>query len=77
MIEAARNIFPETALVPGQEVRITLVPSLTQKNRKEPARFSVFSGGHDHMVSVMRNSAGEFVGEPLLRDRATSSPAPA
>ncbi len=61
MVEAARNIFPETALAPGQEVRITLVPSLTQKNRKEPARFSVFSGGHDHMVSVMRNSAGEFV----------------
>jgi murein DD-endopeptidase MepM/ murein hydrolase activator NlpD len=61
MIEAARSIFPETALAAGQEVRITLVPSLTQKNRKEPARFSVFSGGHDHMVTVMRNAAGEFV----------------
>jgi murein DD-endopeptidase MepM/ murein hydrolase activator NlpD len=61
MVEAARNIFPESKLSAGQEVRITLVPSLTQKDRKEPARFSVFSGGHDHLVSVMRNAAGEFV----------------
>jgi hypothetical protein len=43
MIEAARNVFPESSLSAGQEVRITLVPSLTQKDRKEPARFSVFS----------------------------------
>jgi murein DD-endopeptidase MepM/ murein hydrolase activator NlpD len=61
MIEAARNIFPESRLAPGQEVRITLVPSLTQKDRKEPARFSIFSGGHDHMITVMRSAAGEFV----------------
>ena len=61
MVEAARNVFPESKLSAGQEVRITLVPSLTQKDRKEPARFSIFSGGHDHLVSVMRNEAGEFV----------------
>lgn len=61
MVESARNLFPESSLSAGQEVRITLVPSLTQKDRKEPARFSVFSGGHDHLVSVMRNASGEFV----------------
>jgi murein DD-endopeptidase MepM/ murein hydrolase activator NlpD len=61
MVEAARNVFPEQSLSAGQEVRITLIPSLTQKDRKEPARFSVFSSGHDHLVSVMRNAAGEFV----------------
>ena len=61
MIEAAHNTFPETALVPGQEVRITLVPSLTQADKKEPARFSIFSDGHDHLVTVMRNASGEFV----------------
>ena len=61
MIEAARNVFPESSLSPGQEVRITLVPSLTQKDRKEPTRFSVFTGGHDHLVTVMRNASGEFV----------------
>ena len=61
MIDAARNVFPETNLVAGQEVRITLVPSLTQKDRKEPARFSVFSSGHDHLVTVTRTASGEFV----------------
>ena len=61
MIDAAHAAFPESALVPGQEVRITLVPSLTKANQKEPSRFSVFSDGHDHIVSVMRNAAGEFV----------------
>ena len=61
MIEAAHGTFPEAALVPGQEVRITLVPSLTQPDKKEPSRFSVFSDGHDHLVTVMRNAAGEFV----------------
>ena len=61
MVEAARGIFPESLLAPGHEVRITLVPSLTQQNRMEPARFSVFSDGHEHKVTVTRNEAGEFV----------------
>ncbi len=68
MIASAHNIFPEAALVPGQEVRITVVPSLTQANKKEPARFSIFSDGHDHIVTVTRNAAGEFVAsaQPLI-----------
>ncbi len=61
MIASAHSIFPEAALVPGQEVRITRVPSLTQPDKKEPARFSIFSDGHDHLVTVTRNAAGEFV----------------
>ena len=61
MIEAAHATFPESALVPGQEVRITLVPSLTQANKKEPSGFSIFSDGHDHIVTVSRSAAGEFV----------------
>ncbi len=61
MIESARNIFPEASLAAGQEVRITLVPSLTRRDKKEPARFSIFSDGHDHLVTVTRNAAGEFV----------------
>jgi murein DD-endopeptidase MepM/ murein hydrolase activator NlpD len=61
MIESARNIFPEASLAAGQEVRITLVPSLTRRDKKEPARFSIFSDGHDHLVTVNRNAAGEFV----------------
>lgn len=68
MIASAHNIFPEAALVPGQEVRITVVPSLTQADKKEPARFSIFSDGHDHIVTVTRNAAGEFVAsaQPLI-----------
>jgi murein DD-endopeptidase MepM/ murein hydrolase activator NlpD len=62
MIEAGHSIFPENALVPGQEVRITLVPSLADPNKKEPARYSIFSDGHDHLVTVSRSAAGEFVG---------------
>lgn len=75
MIEAAHNTFPETALVPGQEVRITLVPSLTQADKKEPARFSIFSDGHDHLVTVSRNAAGEFVAssQPLITEELQQS----
>ncbi|MFT3733034.1 MAG: peptidoglycan DD-metalloendopeptidase family protein [Hyphomicrobium sp.] len=62
MIEAGHNIFSENALVAGQEVRITLVPSLSDPNKMEPARYSIFSDGHDHLVTVSRSAAGEFVG---------------
>lgn len=70
MIEAAQNIFPEAALVPGQQVRITVVSSLTDPDQREPARFSVFSDGHDHLVTVTRNTAGEFVAsaQPIMAD---------
>ena len=34
MIEAGHSIFPETSLVPGQEVRITLVPSLSRSEQE-------------------------------------------
>lgn len=61
MVEAARTIFPETAVQPGQEVHVTMVASLTKPDRMEPARFSIYGDGHDHKVSVNRNAAGEFV----------------
>ena len=60
MIEAARGVFPETALGPGQDVEFVLVPSLTKTNRLEPIRFAVFEGA-EHKVTVGRNAAGEFV----------------
>lgn len=61
MVEAAKSIFQESQLAPGQEVRVTLVPTLQRQDRMEPAAFSVFGDGHDHKVSVTRNAAGEFV----------------
>ncbi|MCB1506479.1 MAG: M23 family metallopeptidase [Hyphomicrobiaceae bacterium] len=60
MIEAAKGIFKEKDLEPGNEVHITLVPSLTEARKKEPARFSVFADGHVHKVTVTRGPAGEF-----------------
>ena len=61
MTDAARNALPDGALQPGQEVHVTLVPSVIRANRMEPIRFSVFGEGHDHKVTVTRNAAGEFV----------------
>ena len=61
MIEAARSIFPDAALQAGQEVHVTLVPTLQRPDRMEPARISVYADGHSHKLSVNRNAAGEFV----------------
>lgn len=60
MVEAGNNVFPDTALAPGQEMHITLVPSLTDQNRLEPSRFSVFGEGHEHKITVYRTTEGEF-----------------
>ncbi len=72
MLEPAKTIFPETALEPGQEVHITLVPSLTQQGRMEPVRFSVFGDGHEHRVTVSRSAAGEFVASATPPDDAAA-----
>lgn len=61
MADAAKSILPDAALEPGLEIHVTLVPSLTQQGRMEPAKFSVFGDGHDHKATVLRNAAGEFV----------------
>jgi murein DD-endopeptidase MepM/ murein hydrolase activator NlpD len=72
MLEPAKTIFPEDALTAGQEVYITLLPSLTQQNKMEPVRFSVFGDGHEHRVTVSRNAAGEFIASatPLEQEAA-------
>ena len=67
MSDAARSALPDGALTPGQEMQITLVPSVVRANRMEPIRFSVFGDGQEHKVTVTRNAAGEFVasGSPI------------
>ncbi len=60
MVELARTILADNALTPGNEVHVTLVPSVTRTNRLEPVRVSVFGEAHDHKVTIARNSAGEF-----------------
>ena len=61
MIGAAKSIYPEGSLIAGHEVHIVLAPSLTDPNKLEPGRFSIFDDGHAHKVTVARSAAGEFV----------------
>jgi murein DD-endopeptidase MepM/ murein hydrolase activator NlpD len=67
MSEAARTALPEGALAPGQELQVTLVPSVVRANKMEPIRFSVFGEGQEHKVTVVRNAAGDFMagGSPI------------
>jgi murein DD-endopeptidase MepM/ murein hydrolase activator NlpD len=75
MAETAKSVFPEGSLTAGQEVRITMVPSLTQANRNEPARFSVFSDGHEHKVTVTRSGSGEFIASATPFDEQVAAQA--
>lgn len=61
MSDAARKELPDGKLTPGQEMQVTLVPSVVRTNKLEPVRFSVFGEGQEHKVTVTRNAAGEFV----------------
>lgn len=64
MLEPIGKMFPESALTPGHEVEVTLIPSLTQPDRTEPAGFSVYAVGDGvkvHKLTVSRSAAGEFV----------------
>ena len=61
MLEAMRQVAPEAAIVAGLQVHVTLVHSLTRPEALEPARFGVFTEAGEHRVSVMRNSAGDFI----------------
>lgn len=72
MAEAAREQLPDSALTPGHEVHLSLIPSLTQTNKLEATRFSVFGEGHNHKLSVTRSAAGEFVAslKPLMPSMA-------
>lgn len=65
MVEAASAVFPDTGLQPGEEVRVTLVPSLTHQNSMEPVRFSVYGANKAHKVSVMRDASGEYVSSAM------------
>ena len=73
MLEAMKAIFPERSLAAGQEVHISLAPSLTKQNRMEPVRFSIFDAGQAHKVTVTRSNAGEFVASatPIDDDEAS------
>ena len=60
IVEAASPVFSSRQMKPGQQVRLTMVPSPTQDNLMEPRRVSVFGAGQQHLVSVVANNAGEY-----------------
>lgn len=74
MLEASSRMFPDNALMPGQEVHVTLVPSLSQPEKLEPFRFSIFAEGHDHKITVYRSAAGEYVASSSPFDAGAGSP---
>ena len=55
-----RQSFPTVTLNAGQDLQVTLVPSVKWQNRTEPIRFSIVEG-QDHKLTVTRNGGGEFV----------------
>ncbi|MCH9808255.1 MAG: M23 family metallopeptidase [Alphaproteobacteria bacterium] len=60
MLASMRRVFPASSLLVGDEVRFTLVPSLTDAGELEPAAFSIYSDTGAHRVTVSRNDAGDY-----------------
>ena len=60
MIAASRSMFPESALVPGFEVRGTVLPAVTRAGA-ELVRFSIYDERGTHKLTVTRNATGEYV----------------
>lgn len=61
MLASADTIFRNENLKAGQEVHITLVPSLDDPGKLEPTRLSVFGDGHEHLLTVARSPGGDFI----------------
>lgn len=68
IVEKAKAVLGEPLLAPGQEVRVTLVPSVTKAGTNEVARISIFGEGQDHKLTVTRKSDGEFEASTTLID---------
>lgn len=60
MTAASRSMFPDSALLPGYEVRGTLLPAATRAGG-ELVRFGIFDELGAHKVTVTRNATGEYV----------------
>jgi murein DD-endopeptidase MepM/ murein hydrolase activator NlpD len=58
--EAAKTVLDTDILVPGQLVRLTLVPSPADPSVFEPASVTLFSEGQGHLATIARNAAGDF-----------------
>jgi murein DD-endopeptidase MepM/ murein hydrolase activator NlpD len=61
IVDMANTTFPVAELKPGHEVRLTVDPSPTNDKKVVPVRVSLYAEAHRHLVTVMRNTAGEYV----------------
>ena len=76
MVEAARNIFPETALAPGQEVRITLKDEvlggtevrITEHEGAVQITFVAGTKDAEQLLETQREEISQALGERLGRD---------
>ncbi|HEX4892782.1 MAG TPA: M23 family metallopeptidase [Hyphomicrobiaceae bacterium] len=60
MVDAAKAINSDT-ISPDLEAELTLLPSLTQAGRLEPARLTLSTETGEHRLTIWRNAAGDFV----------------
>jgi murein DD-endopeptidase MepM/ murein hydrolase activator NlpD len=60
MTGASRSMFPDSALLPGYEVRGTVLPAATRAGG-ELVRFGIYDELGAHKVTVTRNATGEYV----------------
>jgi murein DD-endopeptidase MepM/ murein hydrolase activator NlpD len=60
MTAASRSMFPESALLPGFEVRGTVLPGASRVGG-ELVRFGIYDELGAHKVTVTRNATGEYV----------------
>lgn len=66
IVDAVRKALGSDTLQPGQTIRLTTAPSPTGDGSNVPVVFSLFSEGHEHLVTVARNTAGEYVATDQL-----------
>jgi murein DD-endopeptidase MepM/ murein hydrolase activator NlpD len=67
MVEATRSVMPESALVPGFEIRAVVVPA-PARPPGDLVRFSIYDENGGHKVTVTRNGMGEYVPSATRRD---------
>ncbi len=60
IMDLAKKSLGDGPLAAGQEVRVTLVPSVTKANTNEVARLSVFSDAQEHKLTIIRRGDGAF-----------------
>ncbi len=68
IVRKARDVLGEPLVTAGQEVRVTLVPSVTKAGTNEVALLSIFGEGQDHRLTVARKGDGEFEASTALTD---------